>query len=329
MRHQFFSAKKIVINFLVRKFVINFSVRKSSYAKLHHRIMPEFVAGGYGNGVFPSPDEQPEIRISILEKHNVRVQGTGQQVVVLGHGFGTDQSVWQFVIPHLVDEYRLVTFDLAGAGSTDPDQFSFSYYSSLYGYAEDLLGIVDELNIKSFIYVGHSVSGMIGCIASVKRPNAFIKIITISASPRYLNDSDYFGGFLQEDLNQLFEAMSSNFKAWVSGFAPLAVGADIEAHAVQEFARTFFSIRPDIALSVAKTIFQSDLRKILPHVKTPCHILQSSKDLAVPVAVAEYIHQSIGGKSIVEIFATHGHLPQLSSPEIVIPALKRHLVGNL
>lgn len=270
-----------------------------------------------------------ETRISFSEKHNVRVQGTGEQVVVLGHGFGTDQSVWQFVIPHLIDDYRLVTFDLAGAGSTDPDNFSFTYYSNLYAYAEDLLAIIDELHIRSCVYIGHSVSGMIGCIASVKRPKVFSKIITISASPRYLNDGDYFGGFDQEDLNQLFEAIASNFRAWVSGFAPLAVGADIESHAVQEFARTFFSVRPDIALSVAKTIFQSDLRKVLPHVTTPCHILQSSKDLAVPVAVAGYIHQSLGGKSVVEIFATHGHLPQLSSPEIVIPALKRHLAGTL
>lgn len=80
---------------------------------------------------------------------------------------------------------------------------------------------------------------------------------------RYLNAVDYFGGLDQEDLNQLFLAMQSNFKAWVSGFAPLALGADIDSVAVQEFSRTFFNVRPDIALSVAKTIFQSDLRSVL------------------------------------------------------------------
>ncbi|CAI5505127.1 unnamed protein product [Closterium sp. Naga37s-1] len=266
---------------------------------------------------------------SILEQHNVRLIGSGAQLVVLGHGFGTDQSVWQHIVPHLLDDYRLLLFDLMGAGSTNPDNFSFARYSTLHAYADDLLAILDELDVQECCYVGHSVSGMIGCIAAIERPDVFKKLVLLGASPRYLNDGDYFGGFEQEDLNQLFLAMQSNFRAWVSGFAPLAVGSDIDAPAVQEFSRTFFCIRPDIALSVAKTIFQSDMRAILPQVRVPCHILQSSKDLAVPVMVSEYLHLHLGGKSVVEIFPTHGHLPQLSTPEIVIPALKRHLRGNL
>eukprot|EP00475_Leptophrys_vorax_P003083 TRINITY_DN11791_c0_g2_i2.p1 TRINITY_DN11791_c0_g2~~TRINITY_DN11791_c0_g2_i2.p1 ORF type:complete len:276 (+),score=-5.82 TRINITY_DN11791_c0_g2_i2:26-829(+) len=267
--------------------------------------------------------------MSILEQHNVRLIGSGQQLVVLGHGFGTDQSVWQHVVPHLLDDYRLLLFDLMGAGNTDPENFSFALYSTLHAYADDLLAILDELDVRECMYVGHSVSGMIGCIAAIERPEVFRKIVLLGASPRYLNDGDYFGGFEQEDLNQLFAAMQSNFRAWVSGFAPLAVGSDMDAPAVQEFSRTFFCIRPDIALSVSKTIFQSDMRSILPMVTVPCHILQSSKDLAVPVQVSEYLHQHLGGKSIVEIFPTQGHLPQLSSPEVVVPALRRHLRGNL
>ncbi|CAI5930583.1 unnamed protein product [Closterium sp. NIES-64] len=220
---------------------------------------------------------------SILEQHNVRLIGSGAQLVVLGHGFGTDQSVWQHIVPHLLDDYRLLLFDLMGAGSTNPDNFSFARYSTLHAYADDLLAILDELDVQECCYVGHSVSGMIGCIAAIERPDVFKKLVLLGASPRYLNDGDYFGGFEQEDLNQLFLAMQSNFRAWVSGFAPLAVGSDIDAPAVQEFSRTFFCIRPDIALSVAKTIFQSDMRAILPQVRVSCHILQSSKDLAVPV----------------------------------------------
>lgn len=266
---------------------------------------------------------------TLLEAHNVRAIGMGEEVVVLGHGFGTDQSVWKHVIPHLVDEYRVILFDNMGAGTTDPEYFSFSRYSTLHGYADDLLSILEELEVESCIYVGHSVSGMVGFLASLERPEIFSKIITISASPRYLNDMDYFGGFEQDDLNQLFEAMQSNFEAWVSGFAPLAVGADIDSMAVQEFGRTLFNIRPDIAFSVAKTIFQSDLRIVLPNVTVPCHILQSGKDLAVPIVVADYLHHTLGGPTIVEVLQTEGHLPQLSSPEIVIPVLKRHLAGSL
>eukprot|EP01018_Ginkgo_biloba_P022472 Gb_12246 [translate_table: standard] len=292
---------------------------------------------------------------SLVEAHNVRVAGSGEEIVVLAHGFGTDQSVWKHIIAHLVDRYRLIMFDNMGAGPTNPDYFDFERYSTLYGYAYDLLAILEELQVHSCIYVGHSVSGMVGCLASVERPHLFSKIIMLSASPRHLLHNPLhfsffcFVGFQnththtdllvfnthntdfhwQEDLDQLFDAMQSNFKAWISGFAPLAVGADMDSIAVQEFSRTIFNIRPDIALNVAKTIFQSDMRGVLCHVSVPCHILQSSKDLAVPLVVSEYLHENLGGKSVVEVMPTEGHLPQLSSPAVVTPVLLRHIRGNI
>ncbi|XP_068343858.1 probable esterase KAI2 [Pyrus communis] len=261
----------------------------------------------------------------VEEAHNVRVLGSGQQVLVLAHGFGTDQSVWKHLVPHLVDDYRVIMYDNMGAGTTNPEYFDFERYSTLEGYAYDLLAILEELRVESCIFVGHSVSGMIGAIAAITRPDLFTKLVMIGASPRYLNDVDYYGGFEQEDLEQLFEAIRSNYKAWCSGFAPLAVGGDMDSVAVQEFSRTLFNMRPDIALSVAQTIFQSDLRQMLGLITVPCHILQSVKDLAVPVVVSEYLHQNLGGESIVEVMSSDGHLPQLSSPEIVNPVLLKHI----
>lgn len=248
---------------------------------------------------------------------------------MLAHGFGTDQSLWKHLVPHLVDDYRVILFDNMGAGTTNPEYFDFERYSNLEGYAYDVLAILEELQVQSCIFVGHSVSAMIGAIASITRPDLFSKLISINGSPRYLNDVDYYGGFEQEDLDQLFEAMGSNYKAWCSGFAPLAVGGDMDSVAVQEFSRTLFNMRPDIALSVAQTIFQVDLRQILCHVTVPCHILQSIKDLAVPVVVSEYLHQNLGGESIVEVMTSDGHLPQLSSPDIVVPVLLRHIRYNI
>ncbi|XP_050377671.1 probable esterase KAI2 [Argentina anserina] len=259
------------------------------------------------------------------DAHNVRVLGSGQQIIVLAHGFGTDQSVWKHLVPHLVDDYRLVMYDNMGAGTTNPDYFDFERYSTLEGYAYDLLAILEEFQVESCIFVGHSVSAMIGAVAAVLRPELFTKLVMIAASPRYLNDEGYYGGFEQEDLEQLFEAIRANYKAWCSGFAPLAVGGDMDSVAVQEFSRTLFNMRPDIALSVAQTIFQSDMRQVISMVRAPCHILQSVKDLAVPVVVSEYLHQNLGAESIVEVMSSDGHLPQLSSPEIVIPVLLRHI----
>ncbi|KAL7101469.1 hypothetical protein ACP275_08G055800 [Erythranthe tilingii] len=263
------------------------------------------------------------------EAHNVRVVGSGERTIVLAHGFGTDQSVWKHLVPHLVEEYRVVLYDNMGAGTTNPDYFDFDRYSTLDGYAYDVIAILEELRIQSCVFVGHSVSAMIGVIASVTRPELFSKIITVSASPRYLNDPDYYGGFEEEDIVQLFDAMGSNYKSWCAGWAPLAVGGDMESLAVQEFSRTLFNMRPDIALSVAQTIFYSDVRPLLGHVTVPCHVIQSVKDLAVPVVVSEYLHQNLGGDSIVEVMSTDGHLPQLSSPDVVVPVLLRHIRFNI
>lgn len=142
---------------------------------------------------------------------------------------------------------------------------------------------------------------------------------------RVLNDKDYIGGFDQEDIDQMLEGIHSNYKAWCSGFAPTVIGDDMESAPVQEFSRTLFNMRPDIALSLAQVKFQCDIRHILHMVKVPCHILQSATDNVLPVQVAEYLHQHLGGPSIVEIMPTGGHLPHLSSPNIIIPVLLRHI----
>ncbi|KAK9749559.1 hypothetical protein RND81_02G134500 [Saponaria officinalis] len=261
----------------------------------------------------------------VEEAHNVKMVGRGEKVVVLAHGFGTDQSVWKHLVPHLLDDYKVVLYDNMGAGTTNPDFFDFERYSTLEGFAHDLLAILEELKITSCVFVGHSLSAIVGTLASILRPQLFTKLVFVSASPRFLNDVNYYGGFEQEDLNQLFEAMQSNYRDWISGFAPLIVGGDMESVTVQEFSRTLFNMRPDIALSMAHTIFKSDVRHLLCHVTIPCHIIQSKKDSAVPVDVSQYLHQNLGGHSIVEVMSTEGHLPLLSAPDTVIPVLLRHI----
>lgn len=142
--------------------------------------------------------------------------------------------------------------------------------------------------------------------------------------PRFLNDNDYHGGFERPDIENVFAAMEANYEAWVNGFAPLAVGADVPA-AVREFSRTLFNMRPDITLFVSRTVFNSDLRGILGLVKVPCCIIQTAKDVSVPASVAEYLKNHLGGRSTVEILRTEGHLPHLSAPALLAQVLRRAL----
>eukprot|EP00249_Psilotum_nudum_P020164 c27584_g1_i2 orf=477-1289(+) len=261
---------------------------------------------------------------TLLEAHNVKVLGSSEEVLVLAHGFGSDQSMWQNIVPPLLNSYKVILFDLAFAGTTSPDNFTSEIYDSFDGFVNSLLAILEELRIQKCVYMGHSMSAMIGCIASIRRQQLFKKLILLCGSPRYINEGDYYGGFEREDLDQLYDAMSSDFESWASGFSRLVVGVDVP-DAVEKFSHTFKSMRPDIAYVVARTIFETDNRSILPQVKVPCHILQTTKDLAVPLVVGDYVKKHVGGKVTLHILPVEGHLPQMTAPHVFIQALLKVL----
>ncbi|CAH1417502.1 unnamed protein product [Lactuca virosa] len=261
---------------------------------------------------------------SLLDALNVRVVGSGKKFMVLAHGLGTDQSVWSRILPYFRTHYRVILYDLAFAGSVNPDYFDFNRYNSLDAYVDDLLQILDSLGVDRCFYVGHSLSSMIGILAAIRRPELFSKLILIGASPRFLNDKDYHGGFEAGEVEKVFLAMESNYEAWVNGFAPLAVGADVPA-AVREFSRTLFNMRPDISLFVSRTVFNSDLRGVLGLVRVPCCIIQTAKDVSVPTSVATYLKEHLGGRNTVEMMNVEGHLPHLSAPALLAHHLSRAL----
>lgn len=263
----------------------------------------------------------------LLEILNVRVIGTGSQVLVFSHGFGTDQSVWNKIIPFFQRDYRIVLYDLACAGSVNPDHFDFRRYSTLDAYVEDLIAILDALHIEKCSLIAHSFSAMVGLLAAVSRPNLFHRLILIGISPCFLNDGNYHGGFERGEVEKVLEAMETNYEAWVRGFAPLAVGADVPA-AVREFSITLFNMRPDISLWVSRMVFKSDLRGILEFVRVPCCVIQTAKDVSIPGSVSRYLKSHLGGKTTIETLNTEGHLPHLSAPQVLVPVLRRVLTSR-
>jgi sigma-B regulation protein RsbQ len=162
---------------------------------------------------------------------------------------------------------------------------------------------------------------MIGLLAAIEEPERFRKLMLLGASPRYLNDGDYRGGFEQADIDGLYEAMAANYHAWVSGFAPFAMGNADKPELARHFAETLSEIRPDIALAVARIIFQSDHRADLGKLTVPTLVVQSMSDAAVPMAVGEYLASHIPNAELLVLDAT-GHLPHLSAPDAVTAAIR-------
>lgn len=261
-----------------------------------------------------------------LKKNNVTVidHGDAKDTIIFAHGFGTDQNAWKDVIPSFERQYRLVLYDNAGAGLSDPTAFSVNKYDSLYSYADDLLDICHDLEIDSAIMVAHSVSGMISLLANNKEPGRFSKMVLVGASPRYLDDDNYKGGFTQEVLDGLYQAMANNYYAWVSGFAPAAMANPDNPEFTAGFEHTLSAIRPDIALSVAKVIFQSDYRHELPKCDTKTLLIQTKEDIAVPLEAAEYLRDHIKNSKL-RVIEAEGHFPHISAPLEVITAIKEFI----
>lgn len=257
---------------------------------------------------------------SILERNHINLLGHGTQTIIFAHGFGSDQTAWRHQVAAFAPNYRIVLFDHVGAGKSDFSAYSPHRYSSLYSYAEDLLEICHELKLTNCILVGHSVSGMISLLAALIDPSCFSQLIFVGASPRYLNDVGYVGGFDQSDLDALYGAMSANYYAWVSGFASMVMGNPERPELATEFANTLTAIRPDIAQAVARVIFQSDHREELPRLRVPTLILQASDDIAVPLQVGQYMADNIPESQLINIKA-RGHLPHLSAPDTVTQSI--------
>ena len=255
---------------------------------------------------------------------NGTISGVGTDMVVLSHGFGTDQTAWGAIRPWLDERFRVISFDLAGSGPGGEASYDFRRHDTLFGFADDLLEVLAELDVERCIYISHSVSGMIGAAAAVAQPEAFARLVMIGASPRYLNEPGYRGGFDQADLDQLYDGMAANFQAWGAGFAPAVIGVPDNA-AVHEFCRTLFLIRPDIALATSRTIFQSDMRSIAERLERPTHLLQTAKDLAVPQEVALWLNRHIEGSSL-DVLDAEGHLPHMTAPAEVIRLLEQRLM---
>ena len=241
--------------------------------------------------------------------------------MVFAHGFGCDQNMWRFVAPAFADDFRIVLFDHVGAGGSDLSAYNRGKYDSLQGYATDVLEICRELGLTRAIYVGHSVSSLIGVIAAIQEPDRFAELILVGPSPRYIDDGDYVGGFSREDIEGLLDSLDSNYLGWSSAMAPVIMGNPDRPELGSELTNSFCRTNPDIARHFARVTFLSDNRADLPKVKTRSLILQCSDDAIAPQAVGEYVHRQIPGSELVLMKAT-GHCPNLSAPRETIDAIR-------
>jgi sigma-B regulation protein RsbQ len=263
--------------------------------------------------------------MGVVERNNVVCSGlVGGTPMLFAHGFGCDQNMWRYVAPAFEDEYRVILFDHVGAGGSDLSAYDRAKYSSLDGYASDILELCRELELHDVIFVGHSVSAMMGIIAAVAEPGRFQRLVLVGPSPRYLDDEPYVGGFGREDIDGLLESLDSNYLGWSGAMAPAIMGNPDRPELGEELTNSFCRTDPTIAKHFARVTFLSDNRADLGRVDIPTLVLQTREDVIAPLEVGEYVERALPQGELVVLDAT-GHCPNLSAPEQTIAAIKAFL----
>ncbi|WP_454778039.1 alpha/beta fold hydrolase [Georgenia muralis] len=265
--------------------------------------------------------------MSVLERNNVRLSGPeGAPPLVLAHGFGCDQGMWRHVAPAFERSHRVVLFDHVGAGGSDVAAFRPDRYSSLDGYAEDVLEILDALDLAPVTFVGHSVSAMIGAIAAARRPERFARLVLVCPNPRYTDDGEYRGGFTSAEIDELLETMDENYLGWSASIAPTIMGVPDRPELGEELTSSFCRTDPAVARHFARTTFRSDNRADLARVTTPALVVQSREDVIAPPSVGAFVHRHLAGSELVTLDAV-GHCPNLSAPDQLVAAMRRYLAA--
>jgi sigma-B regulation protein RsbQ len=262
--------------------------------------------------------------MDLLQRHNVKITGAGSRAMVFAHGFGCDQNMWRFVAPAFEQDFRVVLFDHIGAGGSDIAAYDPEKYSTLQGYTADVVALGRALGVRHGVFVGHSVSAMIGVLAAGAAPELFDDLVLIGPSPRYIDEAGYTGGFSEAQIHELLEFLDSNHMGWSQAMAPVIMGHPDRPELGQELANSFCRTDPEIARRFARATFLSDNRSDLGAVTARCLVLQCSEDVIAPQAVGEYVHRALPNSRYVLMQAT-GHCPNLSAPEETIQAIRNFM----
>jgi sigma-B regulation protein RsbQ len=263
--------------------------------------------------------------MDVRRRNNVTVTGRPDGVPMLfAHGFGCDKGMWRHVAPAFESTHRVVLFDHVGAGGSDLSAYDVERYSRLEGYAADVVQVIEALELPPVVFVGHSVSAMMGVLAAADRPDLFDRLVLVGPSPRYIDDDGYRGGFAQDEIDELLETMDGNYLGWSQHIAPVIMGVPDRPELGEELVGSFCRTDPTIARRFARTTFLSDNRADLSRVRTPSLVVQCRNDAIAPVEVGTYVHENLPDSELVLLDVT-GHCPNLSAPDQLVAAMTRYL----
>jgi sigma-B regulation protein RsbQ len=266
--------------------------------------------------------------VDVRTRNNVHIAGSDTgPTIVLAHGFGCDQNLWHRVTAQLTPNFNVVLFDHVGSGESDPSAWDDQRYSTLDGYAQDIMELLQDLDLHEVTFVGHSVAAMMGVLAVTTDASRFAKLVLLAPSPRYVGDEGYRGGFSRADIDELLDSLESNYLGWSRAMAPVIAGVFDRPELTEELAETFCRADPACARVFARATFLADNRADLANVSIPTLVIDCAQDAIAPREVGAYVQQHIPRSELVTL-ETIGHCPQLSAPDATAQAIAAFVLGR-
>ena len=229
--------------------------------------------------------------------------GTGPAVVLL-HSTVCDRRMWDPLWPVLVDAgYRLVRCDFRGFGATPVP-------AAPYNDADDVMGLVGELDVGPVALVGASYGGKVALEIAARWPQKVTALALVCAGMPGHEPTDALRGFWQRE-GQLIEAgdiagaVELNVATWLGPQA---------SQATRERVRLMQRRAFEVQLAAPERYEPAEVAVDLGAITAPALIVSGGKDLPDFRLIAARLAALLPGARPVEL-PWAGHLPTLERPQ--------------
>jgi pimeloyl-ACP methyl ester carboxylesterase len=255
------------------------------------------------------------------------VGGSGPPIVLV-HGLGGMASNWRLVAPELAGERRVIVPELPGHGGSAPLEEA----QNIDPYADAVLAVADAEDAVPAPWVGHSLGGLVGLRAAVRRPDAITGLVLaagagISSATRIGEATVTLLGVVQPGrlIGRRARSVSRSElgRKLAFGWWGVADPAGFDP----EMAEAFLLGPPQHTdtVSAGRALVASDPRSDLDRVGCPCLCLWGARDNWVPLKDGmEYARRL---RAPLRTIADCGHLLIGERPDAVVSAVRDFVAG--
>lgn len=234
--------------------------------------------------------------------------------LLLGNSLGTDQSLWDCLMPHLMQSFQVLRMDMRGHGASVLTANADATDWSIGLLAEDVLAVADAAGARRFHYAGISIGGMIGLWLGAHTPARVASMLVSNTSAR-LPDGVWPERIAQVRAGGMQALEHDTLQRWfTAGFAARqpALHATIRAN--------FLATDTQAYAGCGAALRDMDLRPLLPGITVPTTVVAGREDNSTPPAMGRLIAAAVPGARYLEMQVAH--IPHVEESAQFLDALE-------